>query len=298
MARATPNSERGFIIVAVLWMLAALATLASVYSIYASNTAMASHVEDDRLQAEASLKAGVELAAARLSAGQAATRSTFGDFVFRIGRSKVAVRYESEGARIDLNKAPKPLLVGLFTTIGLDAARAAYCADRIIGWRTKGVVAAENEEGQAYRLAGVPYPPRQSPFESILELPLVLGLSPDIVQRILPFVTVFNGEAEIDPATAAPEVLAALPGMNPQLLQQALAQRAQNPHDAQALQKALGPAGNQAAARQRKASRVDVTVDLDNGRRVNGEVSILMLEGADEPYRVLAWRDDFDGPAS
>src|SRR5579859_4095968 len=74
MARSSPQSERGFIIVAVLWMLAALAALASVYSIYASNTAMASHVEDDRLQAEASLKAGVELAAAQLSAGQPAAQ--------------------------------------------------------------------------------------------------------------------------------------------------------------------------------------------------------------------------------
>ena len=190
------------------------------------------------------------------------------------------------------------MLSGLFMTIGLDPKRAAHCADRIIGWRTKGVVAGENEEAQAYRLAGVPYPPRQSPFESVFELSLVLGLTPDIVQRILPFVTIFNGEAEIDPSTAAPEVLASLPGMNPQLLQQALAQRAQAPHDVQALQSSLGPAASQAATRQRKASRVNITVDLDTGRHVNGEISILMLEGADEPYRILAWRDDFDGPAS
>ena len=27
-----------------------------------------------------------------------------------------------------------------------------------------------------------------------------------------------------------------------------------------------------------------------------GVASILMLEEADEPYRVLGWRDDFDGP--
>jgi general secretion pathway protein K len=223
--RFARRTDAGFVLIAVLWMLAALATLASAYSIYVSNTAAASHVEDDRLQAEASMRAGVELAAAQLTSGPAATRPTFGDFAFRLGRSKVAVRYESEGARIDLNKAQKPLIVGLFTTIGLDAARAAYCADRVIGWRTKGVVAAQNDEAQAYRLAGYAYPPRQAPFQNVLELPLVLGLSADIVQRILPFVTVFNGEAEIDPATAAPEVLASLPGMTPQLLQQALAQR-------------------------------------------------------------------------
>jgi general secretion pathway protein K len=29
---------------------------------------------------------------------------------------------------------------------------------------------------------------------------------------------------------------------------------------------------------------------------VRAEVVILLLEDGDEPYRVLSWRDDFDGP--
>lgn len=295
MARAD-NSQRGFIIVAVLWMLAALATLASVYAIYVANTAAASHVSDDRLQAEASMRAGVELAAAKLTTGPAATRPTSGAFALRLGRSRIAVAFQPESALIDLNKAPKPLLSGLFTTIGLDAARAAYCADRIIAWRTKGVVAAQNDEAQAYRLAGYSYPPRQAPFQNVLELSLVLGLSADVVARILPDVTVFSGEAEVDAAAAAPEVLAALPGMTPQILQAVLAQRARDPADSKALNAALGPAQAQANAGAHKTMRVSVKVDLDNGRHVSGVASILMLEEADDPYRVLAWRDDFDGP--
>jgi general secretion pathway protein K len=34
---------------------------------------------------------------------------------------------------------------------------------------------------------------------------------------------------------------------------------------------------------------------LENGRRVAAEVVILVLQDGDEPYRVLSWRDDFDG---
>jgi general secretion pathway protein K len=34
---------------------------------------------------------------------------------------------------------------------------------------------------------------------------------------------------------------------------------------------------------------------LENGRRVAAEVVILVPEDGDEPYRVLSWRDDFDG---
>ena len=53
------RNETGFVLVAVLWILAALATLASIYSAYAIQTAGASHILDDRVQAEESVRAGV-----------------------------------------------------------------------------------------------------------------------------------------------------------------------------------------------------------------------------------------------
>jgi general secretion pathway protein K len=43
------------------------------------------------------------------------------------------------------------------------------------------------------------------------ELWLVLGLAPAMVERALPFLTVFSGSPSIDAMVAAPEVVAALP---------------------------------------------------------------------------------------
>ena len=65
----SPNSSAcdGFIIVAVLWILVALATLASIYSIYINNSALAVSGMDDGLQAEALVSAGLELTAYRLT---------------------------------------------------------------------------------------------------------------------------------------------------------------------------------------------------------------------------------------
>jgi general secretion pathway protein K len=288
--------QRGFIIVAVLWMLAALATLASIYSVYASNSAAASHGTDDRLQTEASMLAGVELVTAQLTGAPEASRPSLGAFALRLGRSKISVSYQTEGGRIDLNAAPKELLAGLFMTVGLDGNRAAYCADRIIAWRKKGNLGADDDEAFAYGSAGYSYPPRQAPFQNVRELPLVLGLSDEIVQRILPFVTVFNGRAEIDALSAAPEVLASLPGMDPQLLHGVLAQRERDPTNGPALLEALGPARAHVSTTPAKATRSQIRVDLDDGRHGRGEVVILLLEDGDEPYRVLSWRDDFDGP--
>ena len=57
------SGRDGFIIIAVLWMLIALATLASIYSVYIANTAMALAVSDDSLQAELLVTTSLELTA-------------------------------------------------------------------------------------------------------------------------------------------------------------------------------------------------------------------------------------------
>ena len=287
--------ERGFIIVAVLWILAALATLASIYSIYVSNTAVASHLTDDRLAADAALRSALELTALQLTSRPTDKRPASGAFEERVGRAKIAVRYVSEGARIDLNAAPKPVLAGLMIVLGASVSDAAYAADRIIGWRKKGEVAGQNQEVAAYKEAGMPYMPRQAPFSNTLELSLVLGLSVELVEKMRPFVTVFNGQAGIDAANAAPEVIAALPGMTPELLSTVLDARRRDPADATAITEAMGPARKLAALETRKSLRVFIEAELESGRRLRAEIVILAEDGA-EPYHVLYWRDDFDGP--
>lgn len=140
--RSSTRAEDGFVLIAVLWILAALATLASIYSSYTVNTAAASRVADDRVQAEASIRAGVEMAAFCQLALPEKARLVRGGFDVRVGRTGVAVRFRSEGARIDLNAAPSDLLTGLFTAIGVDPTRAETFAERVIGWRTKAATIA------------------------------------------------------------------------------------------------------------------------------------------------------------
>jgi general secretion pathway protein K len=59
-------SEQGFVIVAVLWLVAALAALAMIFSAYLSNSARALALNDTALEAEALVSAGVELTAYQL----------------------------------------------------------------------------------------------------------------------------------------------------------------------------------------------------------------------------------------
>lgn len=289
------RSRDGFIVVAVLWILGALATLASIYAVYVINTATAMGVNDNRLQAEAVMTAALELTTYRLTSTDAENRPSRGDFVFRLGHAAVAVEFRSEAGRIDLNSAPKELLAGLFAGLGAKYPDADYYSQRIIGWRTSQDPDQRNEEAAAYRTAGLSYGPRQAPFAHAGELSLVLGVPSFLVERALPFVTVFSGRAEINILAAAPEVVAAVPGMTPERLYALLSQVGRGPQNAEYLKNFVG---NQPGItiEAGKTARVAVRMDFDTGRRVRGEAVILLGGEAGEPFRVLSWRDDFDGP--
>ena len=97
--------------------------------------------------------------------------------------------------------------------------------------------------------------------------------------------------------------------------------RVSGPGDGRALLELLGPAKSHATAETSKAFRATIAVDFDNGRRVHAEVVFRLNgegakdqgandqgtkdqgakdqakdKGGAEPYELLYWRDDFDGP--
>jgi general secretion pathway protein K len=289
------NDRRGFIVIAVLWMLAALAALVLIYVSYVTNTAAAVAVNTDRIQVEALVSAGVELTAYRLTGQSEQARPTSGTFDGRIGAGRVRVTFRSEAARIDLNVAPKAMLVGLMAALGVSERDAATYADRILGWRSPVEPGQENPEDTYYRALGVAYLPRHAPFPHSDELWLVRGIPPAVIERVLPFVTVFSNMRAVNVLDAAPQVLAALPGMTPETLRDVLRDRADpnvNPRSV------VGLAGsNNATLEGGKAYRLNVAIESPAHRSSSAEIVILLLEGSDEPYRVLSWHNDFDGSA-
>src|SRR5215469_5305513 len=131
------HSERGFVIVAVLWLLAVLAALAVIFALYLSNSARALALNDTALEAEALVLAGVELTAYQLQLSGEDSRPPSGAFHTQLNGAELAVSFISETARIDLNAAPKELLAGLLLSLGAQDENAKEFADRIIAWRTR-----------------------------------------------------------------------------------------------------------------------------------------------------------------
>lgn len=279
-------ANRGFVIVAVLWILMALASLAVIFSAYLAASARALAASDMSLQTEALVSAGVELAAYRLTLTDEKARPPHGAFHFGLNEANVGVTFTSEAGRLDLNYASKEMLARLFTVLGANKGAAAEYADRIIGWRTRPTPGSENVEAAHYNALG--YSPRQGLFTHVNELGLVAGIPAILVDRALPFVTVFNGTPDVDPAIASPQVVAATDTTSGTTSSGFAARPASPPGiaDPQTPQSAASTA-------QSPCYRIAISIQFRNGRRTTSE-AVIALGDKVEPYRVLSWQDDVE----
>jgi general secretion pathway protein K len=293
-ARASAGRrDRGFVLVPVLWMLMLLAVLAAIFAAYLGNSAMALSANDLSIEVEAAVSASLELAAWQLIVPRGEKRPSTGTFRVRVGHAEIGVQFTSEASRVDLNAAAKPLLSALFAVLGAPRSGADVYADRIIGWRTEADPKAQNDEASLYRAAGLSYGPRGGPFAHVEELWLVQGLPPALVERALPYVTVYSGQPTIFVAGAPPEVLAALPNMTPERLNDLLDRR-----DGTAGSSTASPTGQAGTTTDPgNTFRVTTRVAFDNGRRAAAEAVILVdndSRNVDRPFHVLSWRENLD----
>jgi general secretion pathway protein K len=114
-----------------------------------------------------------------------------------------------------------------------------------------------------------------------------------MVERVLPFVTIYSGRPEINVFNAPPPVVAALPGMTAQRLNTILDKRAGVPADQDSMSRLLGSDQAGATSEGSDAVRVSTRIAFDNGRLTSSEVVILVGD-SDEPYHVLYWQDDVE----
>ena len=279
----------GFVLVATLWLLAALATLASILSVYMRDAAVAGSLREDELRIETAERSAVELTALRLAGfppGQAPPRAAF---QFALGDARIAVTFVSDSARVDINASPREMLAKLFAALGASGDEATAIAGRVVAWRK---AATDTADDDAYPSAGLSYRPRHAPFQSVLELSLVLGVTPELMGRALPYLTVYNPSGQIDVRAADPLVLAALPNLDPERLSNLLAARAAAEFDANAALGALGAARAYASASAPGATRVFVAVALGDGRRVSAQIVMMATPREAQPYRIAAWSDE------
>ncbi len=278
-------ASRGFIVVTVLWILAALATLAAVYAAYVNVTAFGMSEYDERLQAQELAAAGIELAVFQITAPPT-EHPSHGRIDFRLGNRAVTAEFRAENGRVDLNFASKELLTRVFIASGANRDAAESYADRVIAWRSPRNSGKADEDAALYRSG---YAPRAGPFQHIYEVALVKGIPPEMIDSALQNLTVYSGQSEINALSASPDVLATLPGLTPERVETLVAQRATASQDIVNAQ--LGAAAQYVTFLAGKTDRVIVSVPIKANRRLVVEAVLLLPDSGPEPYRVLSWSE-------
>jgi general secretion pathway protein K len=109
--------------------------------------------------------------------------------------------------RVDPNSASAALLDALLHRVGADAPTADAVSKAMVDWRSPD--AAGRVEAPHYAAAGLSYAPPGSPFQSIGEIGLVLGMTPALLTRLAPHLSLYI-EDDPDPRYADPVVMQAL----------------------------------------------------------------------------------------
>lgn len=216
--QARPAAQRGMVLAAVLWVVAALALLAAALAGTARAELGALTAARAAAQAEAIGDAVLQMAVVDLKApppdAQVGRRKAeqgrlVRDYVF--DDTTVSVRITPVAGLVDLNGAPEELLAAMFGAADLQPDAATALAQRVMDWRDSDQTPQpQGAEDDAYAAAGTAARPRNDRFLVPEDLLQVLGMTYETYLRVRPLITVDSGAAGIDPASAPPEVLALL----------------------------------------------------------------------------------------
>ena len=286
--------EQGVALVLVLWLAALLMVVASSF-LFASHTdALIVRNSISMARAEAIADAAVARAmyeSSRMDNSLEAWKRDGGRHAWSFDGATVNVEMRDESAKIDVNTVAEALLRGLLISVGLPEDEAARLQDAILDWRDpdslKRVAGAEESD---YKAAGLTYRPANAPFQAIEELQLVLGMRPDIYRRVAPLLTVYSRQTGINPATASREVLAAIPGITPEVIDRFIAQREAARANGEPIPP-LPEAGPFASPASTLVTGITAHVQLEDGAAFVRDAVVMVKPGARRLVTNLVWRE-------
>jgi general secretion pathway protein K len=280
------DPRRGTILLTVLWAIALMSTLAMAAAVSFRGFAGVASVGRDRVQGDALLTAGLEMAAGSVL-GLRDEPLTEREIAVDLSTGAVRARFSDEGGRIDIGKAPAPVLAALLRFGGASGPQADGIAQEIVRWRRNASRSAAAGPDPANDPAG--QPETKHPFADVREVAQVPGMTPQWLAAMAPLTTVFGSET-VNPLTAPARVVAALPGVNRVQLENFLAARRSFPADAERLRTILGQASPYLAVKPQRVVSVELTAALANGYAAAAHAVIVLLPQDSQPYRVLVWK--------
>ncbi len=247
-------SNRGIALLITLWLLVILSVMAFSFTSLVRTETYSTYAFKDGLEnkyfAEAGIQRGIAEIFYRITAGSNKTpqgAQSGNDAVFqvdgtsyteRIGEGHYRISIADEGGKININSLSDQtgvFLNTLLTNAGMKKEEADGVVDAILDWKDNDSDARlKGAETEYYMSLPSPYKAKNKEMETLDELALVKGISPELLygdgQRkgLIHFLTVYHKTPQLNLDVASKEVLLSVPGMTPEILDGILTARKNN----------------------------------------------------------------------
>ncbi len=188
-----PIRSRGFALLVVLWVLALAALIGmQVTALGRRETQIAANLRTAAIM-EAAADGAVNEAIFRLMRKEIGWNADGRPHAVNVGPVRVVVAVTNEGNKTNINTATVDVVATLLVSHGVEPNQARGLAGAVVAWRggdqSSGAV---NVWRERYRAAGLDYAPPFAPFESLDEVGLVVGMTPQIFALLVPQITVYG----------------------------------------------------------------------------------------------------------
>jgi general secretion pathway protein K len=275
------SRARGSILVSTLWLLLFLAFLAMALRMHVAHVGQSARLLEEtaggRFLAGSALDYAVALIRAE-TAGAGGADVLSGTLETASGSA--AIEITNEAARIDLNTAPAPLIIGLLSASGVSPVEAARLADAIVGMRPAD-------------------PALEEPvFTHAAELAELASMPPSVAINAARWATVSSGLAAVRLDALPRDILEAVPGL-PTGLPALVEGYRDGTVDREELDRSLAGTPLHATGRA-PAWRLLLRVEPVSGRPDAYGAVIVIPPDATLPHQVVEWRriDVFDSVAT
>ena len=297
MAKAG-RGARGIALVVVLWMLTLLAVIAASFTTTTRTETRLARNLVENAKAEALADAAVHRAIVGLLDGDPDARwaadGTLYEFAMADGTAWITI--QDETGKIDLNAGSRKLIVALLDAADVPLAEADSLSDAIIDYRdTDDQRRPNGAEDDDYRDAGLPWGAKDRPFEAVEELRRVLGMTPELYDRISPYLTVYTGQRGVNAAALRAGALAAEDTFDTDVADdnEVDADTDQDTTSEAApvdLERLAGVTGGRRSRRALRIYSVRAEATVDSGALFVREAVVRLTGRAERPWLVHAWR--------
>jgi len=198
--------SKGFALITILWVTAFLAVIAGSvsYQVRASLSLASNVVASFKTKhaAEGALLLTIDKLIKRTEQQGYVLNNP--NFSYELDNLYVSVEVSDDSGKVDLNLASVDLVKSLLIEVGVNEKVSLSIANAIADWRDRDhLKRVDGAEDRDYAARGFLYESKDDDFDSIDELSLVLGVSPEIFSRVKPHLTVYAQDIGVNTALAS-----------------------------------------------------------------------------------------------